>query len=120
MFHPAHDLADLRLLPTIATDAEGFVATLKSLPKTLPQYQNFILASARSFENVFEVLTALADLAGLLSLFIKKFSMNREINSEHVLRRGKEETAALEASPGARETSNAKALPEGNAGGEDK
>lgn len=123
-------LADLGLLTIVASDAEGFVARLQALPKSSPEYQNYISAYAKSFENVFEVLTAVAGLAGLLSLLIKKFSMDKKLDSEHILRQGKKETSALESSPAATQTSSSEAthgvketpapetLPEGNAGGE--
>lgn len=125
-------LVDQGLLTSVATDAEGFVVNLKALAKTSPQYQNYTLAYAKSFENVFEVLTALAGLAGLLSLLIKEFSMDKELDSEHVLRQGKKGTAALESSPNAIETSTSEAIHEaeeksapqdlsgGNAGSEEK
>ena len=105
-------LAELRLLTSVATDAEGFVVNLKALPKTSPQYQNFILAYAKSFDNLFEVLTALAGLAGLLSLLIEEFSMDKELNSKHVLRQGKKETSALESSPDTIESSMTETLHE--------
>lgn len=126
-------LADLGLLTTgVAADTESFVATLRTLPKSSPEYQNYILAYAKSFENVFEVLTAgktsptqfffvranlelrdiphkrttltkrnviVAGLAGLLSLLIRKFSMDKELDSEHVLRQGEQEISAAESSP---------------------
>ncbi len=91
-------LSDLALLTTVATDAEGFVAKLQSLPKSSSEYQKYVLAYAKSFDNVFEVLTAVAGLAGLLSLLTKHFSMDKKLDSEHVLRQGKKETSALESS----------------------
>lgn len=104
-------LADLGLLITdVAADTESFVATLKTLPKSSPEYQNYILAYAKSFENVFEVLTAIAGLAGLLSLLIKKFSMDRELDSEHVLRQGEKETSTLESSPAASQICTSEAI----------
>lgn len=125
-------LADLGLLTTVATDAEGFVARLRALPQGSPGYQNYIFAYAKSFENVFEVLTAVAALAGLLSLLIKKFSMDKKLDSEHVLRQGKKETSALESSGrpsqiptpnvihGAKEAPAPEALPTESAGSEEK
>ena len=125
-------LADLRLLTTVATDAEGFVAALHALPKDSPEYQNYILAYAKSFGNVFEVLTAVAGLAGLLSLLIKKFSMDKALDSEHVLRQEKKEISALESVPDASQISASEAIddkkgtsapkpsPKKNAGGEER
>ncbi|CAD6594282.1 MAG: hypothetical protein ASARMPREDX12_008559 [Alectoria sarmentosa] len=91
-------LSDLALLTTVATDAEGFVAKLQTLPKSSSEYQKYVLAYAKSFENVFKVLTAVAGLTRLLNLLTKHFSMDKKLDSEHVLRQGKKEKSALESS----------------------
>lgn len=103
-------LSSLALLVTVATDAEGFVARLQALPKISPEYQKYVFAYAKSFENVFEVLTAVAGMAGLLSLLIKQFSMDKKLDSEHVLRQGKKESSALESSPVASPPSTSEAI----------
>ena len=92
-------LSDLGLPTAVASNAEGFLVELEALPSNSTRYQGFILAYAESFDNLFEVLTAVAGLAGILSLLIKEYTMDRELSSEHVLRKGKRETAALEALP---------------------
>ncbi len=87
-------LGELHLPTKVANDAEGFVATLKALPQASVQYQAYILAYADSFKVVFEALTVVAGLAALLSLFIKEHTMDRELDSEHVLRQEKEPSAS--------------------------
>ena len=77
-------------LPTeVANDAEGFLAGLKALPKTSVEYKGYVLAYADSFKVEFEVLTAVAGFAALLSLFIKEYTMDQELDSEHVLHKRK-------------------------------
>ena len=79
-------LGDLGLPTRVANNAEGFLATLRTLPAGSATRDAYVLAYADSFHNVFEVLTALAGLAGVLSLFIKGHTMNRALQSEHLLR----------------------------------
>lgn len=77
-------LGELHLPTAIADDAESFVTTLKALPKDSAQH-SYKLAYANSFAVVFEVLTAIASLAGILSLLIKEYTMDKDLDSEHVL-----------------------------------
>lgn len=79
----------------IANNGEGFVATLNALPKDSVQPAAYISAYACTFRKVFEVLTAIAGFAGVLSLLIKEYSMDIELDSEHILRQGEKYTAAL-------------------------
>lgn len=78
-------LGELNLPASVANDAERFIATLRTIPKASIRYQTYILAYADSFKLVFQVLTAIAGLAAILSLFIKEHTMDKELNSEHVL-----------------------------------
>ena len=83
----------------VADNAEGFLSTLDALPQNSTEYGQYVLAYADSFRNVFEVLTALAGLAALLSLFIKEYTMDKELDSEHTLRRAEKATSSPEARP---------------------
>lgn len=85
-------LGELHLPTYVANDAESFLASLKLLPKVSIQYQTYILAYANSFKLVFEVLTALAGLAGFSSLLIKEFTMDKKLDSEHVLHQAKNDS----------------------------
>ena len=96
----ARNLGILHLSIAIADDAEGFVTHIKTLPKDSAPYQEYIIAYAESFKVVFEVLTGVAALAGLLSLLIKECTMNKDLGSEHVLGQEKQ-TVKPEALPAA-------------------
>ncbi|KAI4114346.1 MAG: hypothetical protein LQ345_004852 [Seirophora villosa] len=82
-------LEDLQLPTRVANDAERFVSDLKAFPKASRDYQQYIVAYARSFKSVFVVLTVLTGVGGLLSLLIKEHTMNKELDSEHTLRHRK-------------------------------
>ena len=82
-------LSDEGLPVSIARDAERFVAALQTFPRDSVEYRAYIQAYADSFRVVFEVLTAIAGLAGLLSLFIKEYTLDKALDSEHVLRQRK-------------------------------
>ena len=98
-------LGELQLPTQAADDAQGFLVGLKALPRISPEYQAYILAYAEAFKVVFEVLTAVAGLAALLSLLIKEYTMDKKLDSEHVLHR--EKAVVLEANE---ETSEAKSV----------
>ncbi len=87
-------LGDLHLPTAVAKNAEGFLASLEALPQNSTQHQAYILVYADSFKNVFEVLAAIAGLAGVLSLLIHEYPMDRALDSEHVLRPEKETSAS--------------------------
>lgn len=80
-------LSDRNLPTAVAKNAEGFSERLKDLPRSSTEYQEFISAYSEGFRNVFQVLTAVAVLAALLSLFIKRYSMDKGLGSEHILLR---------------------------------
>ena len=79
-------------LPTaVANNATQFIAELRDPSKTNPtQELAYIHAYAKSFKVVFGVLTAIAGLAAFLSLFIKEYTMDKVLDSEHVLHQEKE------------------------------
>ncbi|KAF2144354.1 uncharacterized protein K452DRAFT_295815 [Aplosporella prunicola CBS 121167] len=79
-------LVEHSLPSSIAHDAEGFVAVLKTLVKDSAQYQSYVKAFSTSFQNVFQTLTGVAGSAALLSLFIRNYSMDKDLNTEHMLR----------------------------------
>jgi hypothetical protein len=85
----ATHLAQLGLPVNVATNAEAFVATLKSLPIQSPQRKAYSLVYNSSFRNVIEVLVGIAALGGILSLFIGHASMDRPLDSEHVQQESK-------------------------------
>jgi hypothetical protein len=83
----AHYLAESGLPKSIADDAEGFVATLKTLPDS--KYKDdLLIAYARAFKVLFEVLTGLSGVGGLASLAIGSHGMDKALDSQHVMRMG--------------------------------
>ena len=76
-------LVSLHLPTSMAENAEGYIAQIQSSP----QRHAFSVALARSIQNVAEFMTVIAALAGILSLFIGSASTDKELASEHVLRR---------------------------------
>lgn len=86
-------LRDAGLDENIAHNAEGFIFTLND-PNQLILGKNDIRAAyASAFRNVFEVLTAIAILGGLLSLLITQVTLDRALESEHVFEDKMEKTS---------------------------
>jgi MFS family permease len=81
----AHHLSTLSFLLHIAKNAEEFVSILKQMPLESPERKMYTLAYAQSFRNLFEVLTGFAVLGLLTSFLIKEYSLNRNLESVHVL-----------------------------------
>jgi len=69
----------------IADNAEKYIILLNKVMKGSPLEIPLRNAYAAAFRNVFEVSTGIAGLAWFLSLFIREASMNRALESEHVL-----------------------------------
>lgn len=89
-------LSDRQLPSAVAKNAEGFSERLKDLPRSSTEYQEYISAYTEGFRNVFQVLTAVACLASLLSLFIKRYSMDKDLRSEHILYQGMKKQESVE------------------------
>ena len=84
----AQKLADGGLPVGIAQNAEGFVPQLRDLPQG--QYRNdLISAYAKSFQAVFATLTGISGLSAVVSLLLTHHSMDKELDSEHVLTKQK-------------------------------
>jgi len=69
----------------IARDAEAFITVLKHMDATRFPVEQYRQAYAASLRNVFEVLTGIAALGGVMSAFISHADMDRALDSEHVL-----------------------------------
>ena len=82
-------LGELQLPTQVAGDAQGSMVGLKALPRNSSEYQAYILAYAEAFKVVFEVLTAIAGLGAILSLLNREYTMDKTLDSEHVLHREK-------------------------------
>ncbi|KAB2570574.1 Efflux pump FUS6 [Lasiodiplodia theobromae] len=78
-------LADRGLPEAVAHDAEGFVTVLNTMPESSSEYQRYVESYSEGFKNVFELLTAVAGVAGLMSLLIKGFTMDKALDTDHQL-----------------------------------
>jgi MFS family permease len=77
-------LAQFELPVEIARDAESYIVTLVSLPAS--PFKTHVLESyVYGVHGVYGALCGLAGVAGLLSLFIKHFDMNKELEGTHTL-----------------------------------
>jgi MFS family permease len=76
---------DLRLPEIVAKGAEEYVVLLNS-GNLDPAFEAMVRkAYGLAFRSVFEVLTGLSALAGLISLAIREENMDRKLESEHVV-----------------------------------
>jgi hypothetical protein len=78
-------LKDGGLNEDIARDAEAFITVMKHMDATRFPVHLYRQAYAASLRNVFEVLTGVAVLGGILSAFVSHADMDRALDSEHVL-----------------------------------
>jgi hypothetical protein len=69
----------------IARDAEAFITVLKHMDTTRLPVEQYRHAYAGALRNVFEVLTGIAALGGVMSAFVSHADMDRALDSEHVL-----------------------------------
>jgi H+/gluconate symporter-like permease len=87
--------AGVGLSSAIASDATAYVATLNTLPPS-PQKDEIIRALAAAFQAVFGFLTGISGLYLVLSLLVKTASMDKDLASEHILRKGEEKQGEKE------------------------
>jgi len=81
----AAKLRRLGLPEEIAYDAESYVVTLHALPDGSEYKETVLGAYAHGFQGLFTCFCAIAAAAGLASLFIKHYDLNRNLESEHTL-----------------------------------
>src|SRR5205809_4670666 len=79
-------LVNADLPADIARHATGYVEVIKGLPAESEYKQAVIGAYVEAFRGVYEILTALSFVGGLSSLLIDFHSLDRELDSNHVLR----------------------------------
>lgn len=80
-----YHIRGLDLPGSASTNAEALISTLKAMPKSSGLRQSLELAYARSFQDIVKVLIGVAVLGGLSSLFLKSATMDRQLESKHVL-----------------------------------
>jgi hypothetical protein len=83
----SNKLEDLALPISVANNAEAFVAILKTLDLNSPIRQAYVIAYSYGFRQVFIAMTAIVGVGGICSLLIQKFTMDRNLESEHVIRK---------------------------------
>ena len=83
-------LQSLGLPQEIAFDAEGYLATLGTLPADSVFKQGILKAYTSGCRGVFVALTAISGFGLVLSFFIKHFSLDQKLESKHVLRKKRE------------------------------
>lgn len=82
----AQQLPALGLPSDVANNAEAFVGTLQALPDGSLMKTAYVSAYAASFQRIFEVVTAVAALGLCLTVFIRSYTMDKKLESEHVIR----------------------------------
>lgn len=75
----------MNLLAQITENIEGYITQLKAIPMSSTERQVVDLAYARSFQDVFKPLVGASILGGFFSLPIKHATLDRWLESEHVL-----------------------------------
>lgn len=83
----SNNLDDLALPTSVANNAEAFVAILNTLDIDSPLHQAYVIAYSESFKQVFIAMTAVVGVGGLSSLFIQEFTLDKKLESTHVIRK---------------------------------
>lgn len=84
-------LGDLGLPTAIAQNAEGYVSTLKTLPVGSALREGVISAYVYGLDSVFEVMTGIGALGLLATPFVAGRSMDRSLETDHVVQGAKDE-----------------------------
>ena len=83
----ATNLANAGLPVSIAANAELYLAVLKQMPSDSPLRIAVVQAYSQAFRGVFIVITGIAALGGIASLFLKEHTLNVELSTDHRLSR---------------------------------
>jgi hypothetical protein len=78
-------LKSLGLPTSIARSSEAFVAVMKTMAADDPVRVGALKAYVQGFHGVFVVMTCVSGTALCASFFIKKFSMDKSLESEYKL-----------------------------------
>ncbi|KAK0725144.1 major facilitator superfamily domain-containing protein [Lasiosphaeris hirsuta] len=89
------ELDRLGLPDSIAHESEAFVQTMIALPATDPTRISALEAYVKGFHGVYWTITGVACVAFVLSLAIRRHSMNKTLASKFVLRGGRIASTAL-------------------------
>lgn len=80
-----HSLVGKGLPAGIAKDAEGYISVLKALPVDSELRLDVLKSYAQGLKGVWIFMTAICVLGFVLSLCIGRFSLDKELETEHVL-----------------------------------
>ena len=83
----SNKLGDLALPTSVANNAVAFVAILKTLDFDSPIRQAYFIAYSHSFKKVFIAMAEIVGVGSICSLLIQKFTMDRRLESEHIIRK---------------------------------
>jgi hypothetical protein len=78
-------LTSLSLPTSIAHSSESFVAVMKTMAEDDPVRIGALEAYVQGFRGVFIVMVCVSGTALITSAFIKKFSMDKSLDSEYKL-----------------------------------
>jgi predicted MFS family arabinose efflux permease len=87
----SRSLMDRGLSSDIAQNATRYLAVLKAMPESKNKH-DILEAYAEAFRGLFTVLTGISGVGLLAALLIGRHTMDKELASEHVLRREKVES----------------------------
>jgi MFS family permease len=90
-------LRGLGLDVSVARDAEAFVSTLQAMGDKDVVKARYVSAYVRSFQNMWEVLTALSVLGLLSSALIEAHTMDRKLDNAHLVRGKRKSQASMSA-----------------------
>ena len=77
-------LVQLNLPTSIARNAEAYIQVLRTMPQS-SEKDNILAAYVYGFRGVYTFYTAIAGAAFVVTLFIKHYSMDKELQTEHHL-----------------------------------
>ena len=83
-----YKLVQLGLPTEIARVAESYIAILKQMPAS-SQKDKILEAYVYGFRGVYIFFCAISLLAGVVSLVVKHFDMNKELKTDHTLQENK-------------------------------
>lgn len=83
-------LSHLGLRTSIAHNAEGFIATLKTLSAGSALREGSLNAYCYGIDGIFEVMTGIGGIGLLVTPFVAGRSMNKALETDHILQESKE------------------------------
>ncbi|KAH0539028.1 hypothetical protein FGG08_004422 [Glutinoglossum americanum] len=88
-------LSNVGLPKEISQNATTYILKLRTLPVDSPLRLRLLQAYSKAFQRVFQVMTGIGLFGGFLSLLIGSHSMDKGLDSGHVLRRKDRDTHSV-------------------------